>query len=297
MPGASFPRRASRATSVTRAARTPRVRLSAVALAVALAAHAPRAAAQLRPLEPLPAAAWDTAHVLTLVAGGSLLTDQRASLAGTAGTLAELANFSLAWRSGRVVLEVAGTVARRLREDARFTAAESEVVPDADGVRADAGDLRISTAVRLTPPGAGVLGVVRFGVRLPTTDNRIGLDRDATDIFLLLGGSGRLGPLWLAGDAGLGIHGTRELRYEQEEVLLYAVRAELRGARLTPTLGAVGQMHARTHPAIRGVEDLGELRAGLRWGTRRWLHLEGVRGFTSFSPSSGVRLALGTSLR
>ncbi len=297
MPGASFPRRASRATAVTHASRTRRVRRCALALTVALAALAPRAESQLRPLEPLPASAWDTAHVLTLVVGASLLTDQRASLAGTAGTLAELANFSLAWHSGRVVLEVAGTVARHFREDARFIAAESEVVPDVDGVRADAGDLRVSTAVRLTPPGAGVLGVVRFGVRLPTADNRIGLDRDATDIFILLGGSGHLGPVWLSGDAGLGIHGTRELRYEQEEVLLYAVRAELRGARLTPTLGAVGQMHARTHPAIRGVEDLGELRAGLRWGTRRWLHLEGVRGFTSFSPSSGLRVALGTSLR
>lgn len=297
MPGASFPRRASRATAVTHASRTRRVRRCALALTVALAALATRAESQLRPLEPLPASAWDTAHVLTLAAGGSVLTDQRASLAGTSGTLAELANFSLAWRSGRVVVEVAGTVARHFREDGRFIAAESEVAPDTDGVRADAGDLRVSTAVRLTPPGVGVLGVVRFGVRLPTTDNRIGLDRDATDIFLLLGGAGQFGPLWLAGDAGLGIHGTRELRYEQEEVLLYAVRAELRGARLTPTLGAVGQMHARTHPAIRGVEDLGELRAGLRWGTRRWLHLEGVRGFTSFSPSSGLRLALGTSLR
>jgi len=91
----------------------------------------------------------------------------------------------------------------------------------------------------------------------------------------------------------LGIHTTREQRFEQDDLLLYALRAEYRGFSLTPSIAVLGQKHGTTHSAIRGVENLGEMRAGLRIGSRYWVRAEYVRGYETFSPSSGVIVTAG----
>jgi hypothetical protein len=251
------------------------------------------ARAQLRPLEPIPWRTFEGASQLSVEAGASRLFDQRASLAGTSGTLTEIPNFSLAWRTGRVVIEAAGTGQRIFREDSRFAPAYPDVDTVADGKRHDSGDYRISTAIRLTPDNYPVTGVLRFGTRLPTTDNTTGLDRDATDFFATAGASGNNGTLYVAGEGGLGIYGTRETRFEQDDLFLYALRAELRFGSVVPVASIMGQQHGYAHSAIRGVENLSEARVGVRLGDKRWIRVEVVKGFATFSPSGGILVSAG----
>jgi hypothetical protein len=263
------------------------------ALACALAFIPRAAAAQLRPLEPTQWRLFTEGATISAELGGARLFDQRASLAGTEGKLWELGNFSLAWRTGRVVLEAAGTVQRIYDETGVFESPYPDVSPSDNGRRHDSGDYRISTTVRLTPDSWATSAVVRFGTRLPTTDNTTGLDRDAVDFFSTVGAAGVFNSLALSGEAGLGIHTTREERFEQDDLFLYAARGEYRRWVVIPSVAFLGQMHGTTHSAIRGVENLGEMRVGLRAGNRSWLRVEFVRGYETFSPSSGVILTAG----
>lgn len=260
---------------------------------VSLALVPGAARAQLRPLEPTPWRVFDGRNVISAELGASRLFDQRASLAGTSGTLTEIPSFSLAWRTGRVAIEAAGTGQRIFREDFRFTAAYPDVDATTDGRRHDSGDYRISTAIRVTPDNYPVTGVLRFGTRLPTTDNTTGLDRDATDFFATVGASGNNGILNVAGEAGLGIYGTRETRFEQDDLFLYSLRAELRVGMFAPTASVIGQQHGYAHSAIRGLENLSEARVGVRIGGQRWIRLEAVKGLTTFSPSGGILVTAG----
>jgi len=266
--------------------------LNAIATLV-LASTPVVAFAQLRPLEPIPWRIFEGANLVSAEAGASRLFDQRASLAGTSGTLTEIPNFSLAWRTGRVAIEAAGTGQRIYREDSRFAAAYPDVEPADEGKRHDSGDYRISTAIRVTPDIFPVTGVLRFGTRLPTTDNTTGLDRDATDFFVTVGASGNRGSLYVSGESGLGIYGTRETRFEQDDLFLYALRAELRLGSIVPGASVVGQQHGYAHSAIRGVENLSEGRFGFRIGDKHWVRLEAVKGLTTFSPSGGILLTAG----
>jgi hypothetical protein len=75
--------------------------------------------------------------------------------------------------------------------------------------------------------------------------------------------------------------------------MLYALRAEYRTGFVTPSFTVLGQMHVTTHSAIRGVENLGEMRAGLRAGRSMWIRAEYVKGYETFSPSSGVIVTAG----
>jgi hypothetical protein len=225
--------------------------------------------------------------------GAARLMDQRASLAGETGNLWEAGNFAFAWRTGRVILEAAGTAQRFFHETARFSDPYADVEPANDGRRHDSGDYRISTTVRLTPNRSPVDGVVRFGTRLPTTDNTTGLDRDALDFFATLGAMRSSGRVVVSGEAGLGIYSTREQRFEQDDLFLYAARIEYRTGPFIPSAAVIGQMHGTAHSETRGVEDLCEARIGLRAGTLRWLRLEYVRGYEKFSPSRGFIIAAG----
>ncbi len=192
-----------------------------------------------------------------------------------------------------MALEASGTGQRLFHEDSRFGPAYTDVDPADKDRRHDSGDYCISTSIRLTPGNFPVTGVARFGTRLPTTDNTTGLDRDATDFFATVGASSSRGELFLGAEGGLGIYGTREQRFEQDDLFLYAVRAELRHGSWTPTATAIGQIHGYAHSSIRGVENLGEARLGVRFGNRKWIRLEGVKGYSTFSPSTGIILAAG----
>ncbi|WP_420129337.1 hypothetical protein [Longimicrobium sp.] len=270
------------------------MRFRSVALATCAAlACAPAARAQLRPLEPLEWRMFDAGRTVSAQVGAGWMRDQRASLAGTEGTLVEAGNFRAFWRTGRVVLEAGGTVQRIFDEASRFAPAEPEVRADDDGTRRDAGDYRVLTAVRLTNEGAPVAAALRFGARLPTTDNTVGLDRDATDFFATLAGRAVRGRVAVQGEAGIGIFGTREQRFEQDDLLVYTLRAELAAAGLQPMLTIVGQQVGTGHSEIRGNESLGEVRLGVRAGGRRWLLAEVVKGYTDFSPGLGVLVSAG----
>ena len=251
------------------------------------------ALAQLRPLEPIQWRMYQRNSTAAGELGIARLFDQRASLAGTEGDLWEIGNFVVAWRTGRVILEAAGTAQRLFREDERFAPPYADVDPSDDGHRHDSGDYRISTAVRLTPDHWQTTGVLRFGTRLPTTSNRTGLDRDALDFFATVGAGRAAGSFALTGEAGLGIHTTREERFEQDDLFLYALRLDYRRFAVIPSLAALGQIHGPSHSEIRGVEDLGEVRAGLRAGSRRWVRAEVIVGYETFSPATGVVLTAG----
>jgi hypothetical protein len=251
------------------------------------------AGAQLRPLDPLDwrAVAPET-RVLAAVGLGAF-SDHRASLAGEEGRLLELGNYLLIWRTGRVALEAAGTAVRSLRPDRSFAPPHGDATPGDGSVRRDAGDQRISTIVRLTPEGDPLTGVLRFGTRLPTTDNRVGLERDQTDFFALLGARFVHRGLALAAETGVGINGTRETHYEQSDVLVYTAGAEYALSHAALQLAITGHADGLRGRAVRGNEELAELRVGGRIGTARWLQLQLVRGLTEFSPGTGLLLLAG----
>jgi hypothetical protein len=259
----------------------------------AVLACAPAADAQLRPLEPFEWRMFEAGRTVSAQVGAGWLRDQRASLAGTEGTLVEAGNFRAFWRTGRVVLEAGGTVQRFFDEKSRFAVPEPDVALDDDGRLRDAGDYRVLTAVRLTREGAPVAAALRFGARLPTTDNTVGLDRDATDFFATIAGRTVRGRVAVQGEAGIGIFGTRENDFEQDDLLIYAVRAEYAGGAVRPMLTVVGQQVGTGHSEIRGNESLGEVRLGVRAGGRRWLLAEVVKGYTDFSPGGGVLVSAG----
>ncbi|HEX5869096.1 MAG TPA: hypothetical protein VFY65_01705 [Longimicrobium sp.] len=261
--------------------------------ACAVVACAPAARAQLRPLEPLEWRMFDGGRAVSAQVGAGWLRDQRASLAGTEGTLVEAGNFRAFWRTGRVVLEAGGTVRRVFEEESSFAPPEPDVRGDDDGTRRDAGDYRVLTTVRLTSERAPVAAALRFGARLPTTDNTVGLDRDATDFFATLGGRTARGRVAVQGEAGVGIFGTREREFEQDDLLIYALRAEYAAGAIRPMLTILGQQVGTGHSEIRGNESLGEVRLGVRAGGRRWLLAEVVKGYTDFSPGFGVLVSAG----
>jgi hypothetical protein len=260
-------------------------------LLAALLLAAP-ASAQLRPLEPFDWAAFTAPGTVRVELGGSRLAGQRASLAGTEGTLTELGSFRAFVRTGRVVIEAGGTAQRWFRDRRRFAEPQAEVA-EAGPDRHDSGDYRIATVVRLTPERWGPIGVLRFGTRLPTTDNRVGLDRDAIDFFALLGGHVEHAGASLSAEAGITINTTRQVDFEQDDLLVYVLRAEYRRLPVVPTLTLTGQQIGTGHHEIRGNESLSELRVGVRAGARIWVRGEYVAGLAAASPSGGVLLTAG----
>src|SRR5688572_14621305 len=254
------------------------------------------ASAQLRPLDPTDFRALGGDRIRVQV-GGGVYFQQHASLAGARGRLIEIGDTRVSYRTGRIVIEIGGTLQRFFRED-------TVIQPPAEGVNAssiqrtrhDAGDYRVQTVVRLTPDEVNTALILRFGTRLPTTDNRVGLERDQTDFFAAIGAGRALGSLYLGAEAGISINGTRLSNYEQSDVLIYAANFEYRGRFVSPFVAVVGQEDFRER-AARGNEDLGELRAGIRVGKRHWLSATMLHGFQESSPRNGFALSIGAAVR
>jgi hypothetical protein len=252
--------------------------------------------AQLRPYEPIDWSLVDGAANISLSAGFTLLDGQRAALAGTSGRLVEFGDFQLFLRNGRILLEAAGRLYRRLDEDEIFGPPHSRVDARPLGTRRDVGDFIVSTTVLLTPPDLPATAMLRFGTRLPTTDDRVGLERDRTDFFALLGGRIDQRRLRYTAEAGIGIHGTHNLEFEQADVLVYLLGLTLDAPFVRPSLLFLGQHNGLAGWRLRGNEDLAELRLRLRAGTDRWFQLDVVRGVTSYSPALGARLIVGAAI-
>ena len=247
---------------------------------------APSAAAQLRPLDPL---RWDGGGGASEVRlGAGVFKGQRASLAGTRGRLVELGTYTATVRMGRVRVELGGTALRLFADDSVYSAPVAGARPPNGRHRVDTGEHRLGTVVRLTSSDTPLAAAVRFGVRLPTTDNLEGLGRDQTDFYATLAGRWRLGRADLTAEAGVGVYGTRDPAREQVDPLLFAagVGWDVRPVRLH--LEAVGQHDTRRGAALRGIEDLGELRLSAGVGERRRLGVTLVRGIARHSPDLGL---------
>lgn len=267
------------------------MRARGIALFSCLLAAPASASAQLRPLDPLDWHTLDAGGTVAAEMGAGFYGDQRLSRPGTEGTLREYLTFRLGWRTERTLLEVAGAARRTFRDDGSFAPPVPGVAPGPE--RGDVGDVRVSTTVRLSPEHRPLALALRFGTRLPTTDDAVGLERDRTDFFALLGGRLHRGPLRLAGEAGVGIHGTLDEEFDQADVLLYALAVDYRLGPLTPVAALVGQVDGFDGFSVRGNEDLAELRLGLATGERRWARIEWIFGRTEFSPRAGLRLTAG----
>jgi hypothetical protein len=269
------------------------VRWTAVALAfAAFLLRAGPAAAQLRPLQPIDWRIFEPGRVFSASIGVGVIREQPASLAGTVGRLLELGNVQVAWRSGRIALEMGGTLSRHF-DDRRIVRPPMLGAEEPAGrTRTDAGDIRASTAIRLNGLDRSSIFTLRFGTRLPTTSEEEGLDRDRTDFFALLGARVKLGALGLAGESGLGINGSRVPKHDQNDVLTYDFSADYPFGPILASVTVVGHedMHSRV---IRGNEDLNELRLELRAGDRYWIQVVGIKGLADFSPGEGLLLAVG----
>lgn len=248
--------------------------------------------AQLRPVDPIDWALFDTTRTVVAAIGLGLLSGQPASLAGTRGDLFEFGNFRFAWRSGRVGLELAGTLFRHFSDDAVISAPFVGSDPPNGEARSDAGDIRAATIIRINGANTPVLLALRFGTRLPTTSEQPGLDRDRTDFFATLGAQYSRNHLSLSGESGVAINGTRVDGVDQIDVWTYSLGLEYRLGRFVPNALIVGQndVHRRV---IRGNEDLTELRLGLRAGDRTWIDVSFVHGLADYSPERGLLLMAG----
>lgn len=271
------------------------MRPSPAALLIAILALACRGApvhAQLRPMDPFEWSALYAQRDVSLAIGFGTLWDQHASLAGTKGTLLELGNFQASWRTGRVVLELSGTLQRRFDDHEVVRPPVAGADPPTGQWRHDAGDIRAATSVRLNDSQAPALVVLRFGTRLPTTSEEPGLDRDRTDFFATVAARWHKGRLALNGESGVGIHGTRRDGYDQSDVWTYAFGVELRTGPIVSVASMVGHKDG-LESDVRGNEDLNELRFGVRAGERYWIQATAVKGLAEFSPGSGILVMFG----
>jgi hypothetical protein len=248
-------------------------------------------AAQLRPLEPLEWAVFEPSTRMIARAGFAALLDQRASFAGTRGSLLEVGNLAAAWRSGRIAIEAGGTIRRIFEDETRYAEAHPTVRNEGPR-RTDSGDFNIGTVVRLTPDDRPALLALRFGTRLPNSDDEVGLDRDRTDFYALLGGRVRHHALHVAGEAGIGIFGTHDPEFEQADPLLYSLSAGYALGALSVHSHYLGHRAGFGGWVQRGSESRSELRLGAAVGGRYRLRLEHVRGLAAHSPSRGWRLDL-----
>ncbi len=253
------------------------------------------APAQLRPLDPFPWEVLDGTAWITGGIGADVLWGQRASLAGTEGRLVDAGAFHVAFRTGRVVLEAGGTLRRTLAEESSFSPPLTMVEASTSGRRSDTGDFRVATALLLTPPGAPAAAIIRFGTRLPTTDDQVGLERDRTDFFANV--AGRLGneTFRATTELGVGIHGTHDAHIEQSDVLNFSATFGAPGWPLQPTFILSGHADGLPDRTIRGNEELAEILLRLRTRTTPWVQLRGGRGLTEFSPELILSLAVGAT--
>ncbi|HEX6589792.1 MAG TPA: hypothetical protein VF039_12285 [Longimicrobiales bacterium] len=262
----------------------------ALALAVFVALPATRADAQIRPTDRAPLELLDQSFVRC---GAGRYSDQTATLAGTRGTMTQLGECTVQLARAGATFRVEGIAQRLFRDESQY-AAPAQGVVEGGPHRADAGEWGIDVVV----PLRGWLPALRVGVRLPTTDDRTGLERDATDAYATISGLRDAGPLWLSGEVGVGIHGTRNLEREQQDVLLFAVAAGGRRGALSGYTTVVGHRFWMNEWTDRGNENLAELRvaADLRVSEHWSLGAVALRGLAEHSPAAGVRFVVTRAL-
>lgn len=268
---------------------------AAVALVVTAGLFVPQtAAAQLRPLEPMDWISFE-ADVGSAFIGVAGFRDHPASLLGSEGRLLELGLVGASFRSGRIVLAFHGSVVRVFKPFESFADPLPQVVPDDGTRRSDSGDYRVSTSVRLTSLNSPWNAALRFGARLPTTDDRIGLERDRTDFFTTFAGRHRRGQLSFEAEVGFAINGVATTQFDQTDPILYGGGVVYRWPGAEAALRLAGHYDTRTNGPPRGNEHLSELNASVRTMGDTWIQTEIVRGLAEFSPAWGFQLRVGRS--
>jgi hypothetical protein len=253
----------------------------------ALCLTTPRAGlAQLRPIETFDWLVFSPRVDLSASVGASYLDAQRISLAGETGGLWELGRFQTAVRLDRVAIEAYGTAVRRFHSETLTPSGEPRR-------RQDAGAMHVATTVLMTPRTAASAIALRFGVGIPTTDDRIGLDRDETDFFATVMSRLPVGPLTFTNALGVGIFGSRKPGREQQDVWVYSAQLTRTAGLVRPMLDLTGHVSTPGQLRIRGNEDLGEIRLGAQVGHGRWVEVQLVRGLAEYSPRFGMRLTMG----
>ena len=96
----------------------------------------------------------------TFVLGAGFYTGQRVSLAGVEGRLAELGAFQVTWAYERVAVRLGGTLFRLFDDQHVFAEPYGDARPPDGTTRRDAGDIRVSTIIRLTAEEAKAFGIV-----------------------------------------------------------------------------------------------------------------------------------------
>lgn len=268
--------------------------LACLAWALATALGATPVRGQLRPLDPLDWAALANPGA-SVELGTALLGGQYAPLAGTRGRLWEVGTMAFTWSVGRASVTAAGAARLIFRDRQILAPPTADARPPDGSVRRDRGVVSVSAALLLAgTPDRQALGL-RLGARLPTGENTVGLSRDQTDFFSTLAGIWSPGSWRISGEAGLAILGTRLRWQEQVDQLFFAARGLRILGRWRPYAEVVGRHDTRPGEEIRGVEGLGEIRLGTYLGHRRWLRVEGLRGWTPQGPDWGVRLMVGAA--
>jgi hypothetical protein len=255
-----------------------------------------RAAAQLRPLDPTDWRAFEPDRVVTVELGGDGLLHQPAPIAGMTGPLIEAPAAFITWNTGRIVLRAVVHPLRLFRQDEVWTAPIPGTTELTRGWAVDAGDNLLETLVRLTSAasaqGDGPLLALRYGVRLPTHNDRRGIDRHKTDFYALLGGRVARGGLSVGAEGGIGVFGSRQPGVDKVLPFAYALNVRWHRGPVEPSLALTGQ----TLPdPPRGNPDLSELRFAVRVGRTRWLEATYLRGLVAMSPSSGFMIMAGVA--
>lgn len=279
-------------TAGTETARRAMKRLALAGPALAGLLFAAPLPAQLRPLSPLDWSAFLSPRPVSAGIGAGVLVRQIASLAGTRGDLLDLGHLRVSYRSGRIGVEAEGTVHRRFRDEAVLRPPAAGANAPTGSVRTDAGDVILTTMIRLSPDSARAAAALRLSTRLATTSNEPGLERDRSDFFAMLAGRLRHGGLAVTAEAGVGVLGTRNSALDQVDVLAYSAGAEVRLRRITATGAVLGQDDLHSW-VVRGNESLSEVRLGLRAGGDRWITATAILGLAEHSPGAGLYVMAG----
>lgn len=269
-----------------------RVRRCGLPAVLAAAAAPLPAAGQLRPLSPIDWSAAASSRPFSAGLGLGWLSNQIASLAGTRGDLLDLGRFHVGYWSGRIGVEAEGTVYRRFEDESVLRPPSPSTDPPTGAARTDAGDVVVTTVIRLSPEHSRLTTALRFSTRLPTASDEPGIERDRSDFFATFAGRLRRGRAAFGGEAGVGILGTRNTTLDQLDVLAWNLFAEARLGALTAAGVFAGHNDLKTR-IVRGNEDLSEVRLAVRAGGRRWISLTAVRGISEYSPGAGVYFMIG----
>lgn len=223
--------------------------------------------------------------------GFEFLQNQRFSLSGLRGDLSALGVIALNWGlSSGVEVQLRGTIQNFLSVEESFRPSAIPLQLPSPGSTNDVGDFSFWTKILLKRETARVPALgIRVGVELSTTDQSRGIGTNQTNVVaaLLVGKKMGRGKAW--GNLGVGILSAPLERFQQNDVLIYGLAGLYP---VTARVDLVGEVNGRATTRQRtplGTESQGQARLGLRLraGGLRW-DLAGVKGFTSFSPTTGV---------